>query len=93
MQHHLQYPALLLQLASGETAPCSISAAGEHRRERECCFCRNRRERECLLYDSRQGKMMIIIMKTPGSQVDSPVTEGKRREGGGREVRDLHKDT
>jgi len=36
---------------------------------------------------------MIMIMKTPGSQVDSPVTEGKRREGGGREMRDLHKDT
>jgi len=35
---------------------------------------------------------MIIIMKTAGSQVDSPVAEGNRREGGGREMRDLHKD-
>jgi len=24
--------------------------------------------------------MMIMIMKTPGSQVDSPVTEGNRKE-------------
>jgi len=29
--------------------------------------------------------MMIMIMKTSGSQVDSPVTEGNRKEGGGRE--------
>jgi len=36
--------------------------------------------------------MMIMIMKTPGSQVDSPVAAGKRREGEG-EMRDLHKDT
>jgi len=35
---------------------------------------------------------MIMIMKTPGSQVDSPVAEGNRREGGGREMRDLYKD-
>ena len=49
---------------------------------------------ECLLYDSHQkGKMMIMIMKTPESQVDSPVAEGKRKEGGGRKMRDLHKDT
>jgi len=34
-----------------------------------------------------------MIMKTPGSQVDSPVAERKSREGGGREMRDLHKDT
>jgi len=32
--------------------------------------------------------MMIMIMKTPGSQVD-----GNRKEGGGRKMRDLHKDT
>jgi len=32
-------------------------------------------------------------MKTPGSQVDSTVAQGNRREGGGREMRDLHKDT
>jgi len=32
-------------------------------------------------------------MKTPGSQDDSPIAEGKRREGEGREMRDLHKDT
>jgi len=52
------------------------------------------REIECLLYDSHQkGKMMILIVKTPGSQVDSPVAEGNRREGEGREMRDLHKDT
>ena len=25
--------------------------------------------------------MMIMIMKTPGSQVDSPVAEGNRKEG------------
>jgi len=25
--------------------------------------------------------MMIMTVKTPGSQVDSPVAEGKRREG------------
>jgi len=37
--------------------------------------------------------MVIMIMKTPGSEVDSPVAEGNRREGGGREMRDLHKDT
>jgi len=36
---------------------------------------------------------MIMIMKTPGSQVDSPVAEGKRREGEGREMREIHKDT
>jgi len=40
------------------------------------------REIECLLYDSHQKvKMMIMIMKTPGSQVDSPVAEGNRKEG------------
>ena len=49
---------------------------------------------EWLLYDSHQEeKMVIMIMKTPGSEVDSPVAEGNRREGGGREKRDLHKDT
>jgi len=37
--------------------------------------------------------MMIMITKTPGSQVVSPVAEGKRREGEGGEMRDLHKDT
>jgi len=52
------------------------------------------REIECLLYDSHQkGKMMTMIMKTSGSQVDSPVVEGNRKEGGGRKMRDLHKDT
>ena len=52
------------------------------------------REIECLLYDSHQkGEMMIMIMKTSGSQVDSPVAEGSRKEGGGRKMRDLHKDT
>ena len=52
------------------------------------------REIKCLLHDSHQkGKMMIMIMKTPGSQVDSPVAEGNRKEGGGRKMRDLHKDT
>jgi len=40
------------------------------------------REIECLLNDNHQkGKMMIMIMKTSGSQVDSPVAEGKRKEG------------
>jgi len=52
------------------------------------------REKERLLYDSHQkGKMMIMIMKILGSQVDSPVAEGNRREGGGKKMRDLHKDT
>jgi len=37
--------------------------------------------------------MMIMIVKTSGSQVDSPVAEGNRRGGGGRKMRDLHKDT
>jgi len=37
--------------------------------------------------------MMIMIMKKLGSQVDSPVAEGNRRKRGGREMRDLHKDT
>jgi len=37
--------------------------------------------------------MMIMMMKSPGSQVDSPVAEGKRREGEGGEMRNLHKDT
>jgi len=52
------------------------------------------REIECLLNDNHQkGKMIIMIMKTSGSQVDSPVVEGKRTEGGGRKMRDLHRDT
>ena len=55
---------------------------------------RVKREIECLLNDNHQkGKMMIMIMKTSGSQVDSPVAEGKRKEGGGRKIRDLHRDT
>ena len=28
-----------------------------------------------------------MIMKTSGSQVDSPVGEGKRKEGGGRKIK------
>ena len=52
------------------------------------------REIERLLYGTRQeGEMMIMIMKTPGSQVDFPVAEGNRKEGGGEERGDLHKDT
>ena len=52
------------------------------------------REIECLLNDNHEkGKMMIMIMKTSGSQVDSPVAEGTRKEGGGRKIRDLHRDT
>ena len=35
--------------------------------------------------------MMIMIVKTLGSQVDSPVAEGIKKEGGGRKMRDLHK--
>jgi len=31
--------------------------------------------------------MMIMIMKTSGFKVDSPVSEGKRKEGGGRKIR------
>jgi len=54
-----------------------------------------KREIECLSYDSHQdGKMiMMMIMKTPGSQDDSTVAEGNKKEGGGRKMRDLHKDT
>ena len=53
-----------------------------------------RREIECLLYDSHQeGKMRSMRVKTPGSQVDSPVAEGNTKEGGARKMRDLHKDT
>ena len=38
-----------------------------------------RRDR-MLLYDSHQKrKMMIMIMKTPGSQFDSAVAEGNRK--------------
>ena len=33
--------------------------------------------------------MMIMRMKASGSQVDSPVAEGKRKEGGGRKIRDI----
>ena len=40
----------------------------------------NAKEIECLLYDNHQeGKMMIMIVKTPGSQVDSPIAEGNRK--------------
>jgi len=62
-------------------------------------FCASREKQrsgeiECLLNDNHQkGKMMIMIMKTSGSQVDSTVAEGKRKEGGGRKMRDLHRDT
>ena len=52
------------------------------------------RKIECLSNDNHQkGKMMIMIMKISGSQVDSPVAEGTRKEGGGRKIRDLHRDT
>jgi len=37
--------------------------------------------------------MMMMLIETPGSQVDSPVANENRREGVGREMRDLHKDT
>jgi len=37
--------------------------------------------------------MMIMIMKTPGSQVDFPVAEGNRKEGGGGKMREVDKDT
>ena len=37
--------------------------------------------------------MMITIMKTPGSEVESPVADGNRKEGEGTKMRDLHKDT
>jgi len=70
------------------------------RRQNPCCGNHVRktwvlsREIECLLNDNHQkGKMMIMIMKTSGSQIDSPVAEGKRKEGGGRKIRDLHRDT
>jgi len=48
------------------------------------------REIECLLNDNhKKGKMMIMIMKTFGSQVNSPVAEGKRKEGGGRNIMEM----
>jgi len=48
----------------------------------------------CSLYDSHQKeKMMIMIVTTPGSQLDSPVAEGNKKEGGEKKERDLHKDT
>jgi len=48
------------------------------------------REIECLLYDSHQkGKMMIMIVKTPGSQVDSPVAEGNRQASFRKQSREL----
>ena len=37
------------------------------------------REIECLLHDCQKREMMIMIMKTSGSQVDSP-TERKEEE-------------
>jgi len=39
--------------------------------------------------------MMSMIVKIPGSQVDSPVGEENGKEGGGRGLgmKDLHKDT
>jgi len=55
----------------------------------EILFPKSVEEIECLLYDSHQnGKMMIMIVKTPGSRVDSTFAEGSKKEGGGR---DLHK--
>jgi len=51
---------------------------------------RMEREIECLLNDNhKKGKMMIMIMKTFGSQVNSPVAEGKRKEGGGRNIMEM----
>jgi len=37
--------------------------------------------------------MMVEIVKTLGTQVNSPVAEGKRIEEAGRRTRDLHQDT
>jgi len=37
--------------------------------------------------------MMIMMVQTPAFQVDSPIAEGKKRDGGEREMRDLHKGT
>jgi len=67
---------------------------GEEKDRNQCTENARQREIECLLYDCHQkGKMMIMIMKTSGSQVDLPVAEGNRKEGGRRKMRDLHKDT
>jgi len=56
--------------------------------------CLLKREIECLLYDSHQKREMIImIMETPGSQVDSPAAKGNGKGGERRKMRDLHKDT
>jgi len=38
-------------------------------------------------------RTLFMIVETPGSQVDSPVAEGNRKEGGRRKMKDLYKDT
>ena len=59
-----------------------------------CTPIEGRRGIECLLNDNHQkGKMMIMIMKTSGCQVDSPVAQGKRKEGGGRKIRGEESET
>ena len=83
-------------IADVRTPAWSLLMESSHRlfREREKSSRCPDGEIECLLNDNHQkGKMMIMIMKTSGSQVDSPVVEGKRTEGGGRKMRDLHRDT
>ena len=57
------------------------------------CLLRSNLSKRSKKDNQQKGKMMIMIMKTSGSQVDSPVAEGKRKEGGGRKIRDLHIDT
>ena len=60
----------------------------------EILFPKSLEEIECLLYDSHQNvKMMIMIVKTPGSQLNSSVAEGNTKEGGGGKMRDRHNDT
>ena len=87
---------VILIIRVADTHPCvtiSPSFGGATQSERNVVVC-HLWEIECLLNDNHQkGKMMIMIMKTSGSQVDSPVVEGKRTEGGGRKMRDLHRDT
>jgi len=90
---------LLDTRSASPRAPVSIAAVGLEGILSEASLAssqkrRTLREIECLLNGNHQkGKMMIMIMKTSGSQVDSPVAEGKRKEGGGRKIRDLHRDT
>jgi len=69
----------------------SPSAEGKKEKDQACKSPRHHaRTERVYYYDSHSGKMNV---QTPGSQLDSPVAEGKRRDGGGKGMRDLHKGT